>query len=930
MKKHLKKLIVFAFLIVCTLIFAPSAFALGESTTLTVTTVIDNAADYPTQVAALSSQYSAERIYSMQYKSSTAYAPTYTSTKTFNIVNNKSTTISYGSYTGSNCNTFWFTSNQYTDKHLSLYAVEYTSANNLKAYTYSPNGSYPNANAIQPFNWVEVIDSRKPSSVTLHFRYNPDIGSVTPDPDPNPGYAKTIDYLGDGVANPDTTVNGVNDYRLYLDLQTEQAAENNKADIIFVLDVSGSMKDSLSSGQSKISVMKSTMTTAINNLTTNPDNRISIIKFSSQSQVLVSNSTNKTALLNAVSNLAADGGTNYYDSMLDAIKEVNKMTANNPENRDKVVIFLTDGEPTFAYSVAPTTTNNAYAGMVYACHAARQFSNVDKFYSVFIGDNTGSASTLQTITQMVSVSEERYMVQAASAQQLTDTLNRFMSKMSNSLYNVTITDGLSDYVSYNGGMTVTQKAGSNPPVTLTLGVDYSVSSGTDGSPTVTFKKTLASENVYTVSFNVRPSGTALDYFDEHHSYPDLGDTGTDYTGNATSSGCAGFYSNAAATLKYSFGTNGSAEKAYNKPVVQAVLPTPATTKEITLYKVLSGKDLTAGMFSFEVFEVKTEGTIKLGEVTNAADGTIKFDTLASISLSKPGTYTYLVKEVIPEEAVDGKFEGMTYDTKTLTVKVTVSRAGDTLVTAVEYPDQQNFNNTYKLDPVYVTLKAMKVFEGKDLVGDDFGFDLLDSSNGPVGFAKNDLAGNIIFNQLEFTKEGVYNYTIREVMGTADYVQYDTVPINVTITVTDNKHGALVADVVYSKDTFINKYHYSLIPATIEVKKVLTGMQLVDGLFEFKITGEGVSETVSNVGDTISFNPTITAPGTYTYTIQEITPPEDAEGLPYKRDYMTYDKHKITVTVTYTDDGSGTFTPTVKYSEENPTFYNSYQIRGSIW
>lgn len=920
MKRYLRTLIILVFLTVCTVVFAPSAAAMGESMNLTIKTVIDNADAYPTQVASLTAMYSAERIYKMTSSEST-YKPSYTSSKVFDIKNNQSTVLTFDAYSKANCDTFWFTANQYTDKHLSLASVEFTADSNLKSYTYSPSGTLPNTYAIQPLNWVEVINSAKPTSITLHFKYNPEIGTAAPDPDPAPSYAKTIDYLGDGVTNPDTTANGVNDYRLNLDLTTQAATEDNKADVIFVLDVSGSMGDKLSSGQTKIALLRSTMTDAINSLTTNPNNRVSIIKFSDSSQVLISGSSDKTALLNAVSGLTASGCTNYYASLSDAIGQVNSMTSSDSINRDKVVIFLTDGEPNRANPAVSATSTITYIGQSYAYDVAKKFSNVDKFYSIFIGDNSGSASNLQTVTQLVPVSQEKFMVQASNAQQLKDTFTRFLSKMSNSLYNVSITDALSEYVAYIGGMKATMTSGSGSPVTLTAGVDYSVTTDIGGI-TVKFLNTLAADTRYALSFNVRSSDKALVDYAASKSYPAIGDPNTDYPGNTTSSGKAGFYSNASASLKYSFGASGTAEKAYSKPVVQ-VVELPPISANVLLNKVLNGKDLTKDMFSFEVTQVTKDGDVILGTVTNDEDGKIKFDKLETFNLSELGTYTFKVKEVIPATPV----KGMIYDTRTLTINVKVTRDGDTLVPEVSYPDGQQFINTYAPEPVYVTLEAAKELTGIKLTANMFSFNLLDAKDVAVDTKQNDAEGKITFTPQVFTKVGTYTYYIRESipMPADKHITYDLKTVKVTITVTDND-GVLVADVVYDPDaTFHNVYSYFPTDSTITFKKILTGMQLTSGMFKFELKDQATGDTVTQTNQadgTVSFKLTYSEPGTHKYIIKEIIP-----STPMK--YMTYDTHTVEITVNVVDDGTGVLTPEVIYPT-NTNFYNSYQVRGGVW
>ncbi len=917
MNKNLRLLIVsFVLFIAYAVMFAPSVFALGESMELTVTTVIDNAAEYPAECAALSSNYSVVRIQKMKNSSRSGNEPLVTTRKLFNIVNNQERKINFGSYHGATCNTFWFEPSNYTDEHLSLHSVEYTDGDNLRSYTYSPTGNPGNPNATEPMNWVEVIDSsKKAASVTLHFRYNPDIDSVPPDPDPEPDYSKKIDYLGDGDPNPDTTVDGKNDYRLYLDATTQQAEEDNKADIIFVLDVSGSMKYNMGPGQSRISVLKSTMTNAINNLTQNPNNRISIIKFATNSEVLVSNSTDKDQLINSVKGLDANGATNYYQSLLDAESEINNMIGSDTQNREKVIVFITDGEPT---NSRPVGASNAYAGLVYAHNATQQLGNVDRFFSIFIGHDSGSASKLQTLTQMVNVNKEKFMVQASSSDQVSDTLDRFMSKMSNSLYNVTISDELSPYVAYTGELKVTRTTGNEEPVTLKSGIHYSISTEASG-PSIQLLEATIPDSKYTMSFNVRSSEEAFDYYDLNQSYPNVGDAGTDYENNVTSSGQPGFYSNISAALKYSFGGNGSAEKVYDKPVVQVVEP-EAVSFEIQARKQLTGKDLEEGMFTFELIRVNDNGDVVVGTVANDAHGFITFDSLV---LNKPGTYTYKIKEVIPQTPQPG----MTYDSKIIQVMVEVTRSVDDLVAEVRYPSETVFVNTYTPQPVSVILEVNKELTGRALTAGMFDFSLLEESGVSIETVSNTAAGKVQFSPLTFTKADVYNYTIKESLPIPanPNIEYDLKIINAKITVTD-KDGALTANVQYTPDaTFRNKYTYPPLSASIELKKVLTGMQLTTGLFEFELKDEATGSTITekNRSDgTISFDLTYTNPGTHTYTIKEVIPTS-----PNK--YMTYDEKTIEVTVKIEEDDSGKLVTEVTYPDD-PVFYNSYKVRGGIW
>lgn len=879
--------------------------------TLTIKVVIDNESEFPTEIAATSAQYSVKGVISTVNNGNYGFMPSNVNTQSFPIKHNQI----YSRTFPNTCKSYWFEGNTYSDPHFSLESVEHTY--NIIPYTYSPNGNLSNPNCVNPFNWVQPTNTNPNGSVTLHFKYNPDIDKVAGDPDPEVRYSKFIDYLGDSIANPDTSKNGENDYRLYLDLTTQEALEDNKADIIFILDTSGSMAYDFK-GKSRMSVLKSTMTTAINSLTQNSHNRISLIQFASESEMIISNSTSKTALNNAINKLNPVGGTNYYQSFIKSAAEINQMIASDTEGREKVVIFITDGEPTFATPIVNTLSNNEYAGMIYACESITNLNGVDRFYSIFIGDSYASASTLQTITQRVSVNKEKYMVQAVDAQQLSNTLERFMAKVGNTLYNVTLIDELSSYVDYGGELKVTRSTGGGAPVLLAAGVDYSVLGGSK-SVGIRLLNTTRPDSRYQMSFNVKSNDTAMDYFGQHQSYPAVGDANTDYPGNTTSSGRPGFFSNAAATLKYSFGGSGLGEKHYQKPVVQ-VVEAPPVEAEIKVQKILTGKTLEADMFSFELYDVTDGAEVLLDTVTNDKDG---FITFKLNHLYKPGTFVYDIKEVIG----DAPIPGVTYDTKTIQVTVVVTRNQGELKAEVTYPSEATFENVYAPQPVYVTLEAKKELTGKALTAGMFDFRLMTGGNASVEVVSNDGAGNITFSPLMFHTVGTYKYTIKEVVPMPDdpTITYDLKTITATIKVTD-ENGALKAETEYSPNqTFNNVFSYKPASATIELKKVLTGMQLVDGVFLFELTkpGDGGKIEASNQsGGKILFNIEYTEPGSYTYTIKEVIPIDPTK-------YLTYDTKTIEVTVDVTDDGTGKLTTTVTYPADI-VFYNTYKVKGGIW
>jgi pilin isopeptide linkage protein len=97
--------------------------------------------------------------------------------------------------------------------------------------------------------------------------------------------------------------------------------------------------------------------------------------------------------------------------------------------------------------------------------------------------------------------------------------------------------------------------------------------------------------------------------------------------------------------------------------------TPAGATSVTLgaKKVLEGKDLEAGKYSFEL--KKEDGSV-VETVKNAADGTVTFSPI-SYDESQAGTHKYTISEVVGSEA------GITYDKTVQEVEVTVEKVSVT-------------------------------------------------------------------------------------------------------------------------------------------------------------------------------------------------------------------------------------------------------------
>ena len=231
----------------------------------------------------------------------------------------------------------------------------------------------------------------------------------------------------------------------------------------------------------------------------------------------------------------------------------------------------------------------------------------------------------------------------------------------------------------------------------------------------------------------------------------------------------------------------------------------ATTVTITGTKALTGRDLAEGEFSFDLKDAA--GNV-VQTVQNGVDGTFNF---APLQLDKAGTYVYTVSE-----QVGAATNGVTYDTTVFTATVTVTENAEThaLEAQVAYStggkaaDAVAFSNSYAPAATEVKLGASKVLSGKDLKEGQFSFQLKDADGKVLQTAKNAADGTVGFKAISYDKPGAYRYSISEVNDAQKNVTYDAAEHQVTVTVTDDGAGHLVATVTYDGDVapvFKNTY-----------------------------------------------------------------------------------------------------------------------------
>ena len=347
--------------------------------------------------------------------------------------------------------------------------------------------------------------------------------------------------------------------------------------------------------------------------------------------------------------------------------------------------------------------------------------------------------------------------------------------------------------------------------------------------------------------------------------------------------------------------------------------------QITATKVLTGRDLKDGEFSFEL----VEGDKVVARGTNAADGTIVMD---KITYDKSGTHTYKLREKLPNEA--GLSNGITYDKTNYTIKTSVIDNGDgtlKVTHTLEGTKPACFENKYNTAPnessVTDQITAKKVLTGRDLKAGEFYFELVEG-NDVVARGTNAADGKITIDKITYTEAGEHTYTLREVKVDADNgITYSTAAYTIVTAVTDDGNGKLtVKHELQDVEKAIFENAYSVTPNNSSVTDQITATKVLDGRdlkadefsFELVEDGEVVATGANDADGKITMGKiTYTAAGKHTYILREA---KGAEG-----NGITYDSTTYTIVTTVTDDGNGKLTVKHELQGANEAkFNNSYK------
>ena len=325
-------------------------------------------------------------------------------------------------------------------------------------------------------------------------------------------------------------------------------------------------------------------------------------------------------------------------------------------------------------------------------------------------------------------------------------------------------------------------------------------------------------------------------------------------------------------------------------------------------KKLEGRQLKAQEFDFQLVNAADNSVVATAK--NDENGLVKFK---KVKFKTEGEFVYKIREV------KGDLPGVTYDENDITATVKVSNKAGAKTAQVTY-DREAFTNTYKASATSLVVKASKTLAGATLAADQFTFELVDKATGQVvGTAKNKADGSVEFPTLNYDAVGNHTYTIREKNDGAAGYTYDAKEVEVTVDVTDNGQGQLVANATYSSEEgFTNTYKAAATNLVVKASKKLAGATLAADQFTFELVDKDgkVVGTAKNKADGSVEFPALSfdAAGDYSFKIREKN--EGAAGY-------TYDASEFDLVVAVTDNGQGQLEAKASYAKP-AEFSNSYK------
>lgn len=534
-------------------------------------------------------------------------------------------------------------------------------------------------------------------------------------------------------------------YDLSLSVSGSVGSSTQKAmvDIIYVLDTSGSMTQSemkvnnewvslLKAAKNAINVMSSGLTAQDSLI----DARFALVTFAEKSSITRFNNSywtgSSTTLYSKLPN-NADGGTNYEAGL----KNAKTLLNGTRQNATTVVIFLSDGIPTFYVDGGTGSSDKDGRAMSKARGIVKQMTP-NYLFTVGVGDSK-NYSNLGLVTDAAhsGVATDNYV--GDNEENLKKAFDNMKGKITSiACQNVTISDKLSANVAM-----VMADGKPKKPVGKVTDKDGQPVGTYNSDGTITLKKTelnkeeftlpapvykdgtikwvfplkykLEAGYTYTVTANVDVTETAFKNYRTNNGYPDtnIADAGT-----GTHENKKGLFSNDNENAKLIYtvtGENEPKEVNYQKPVVQL------TPSKLTIKKTVTGLDKTALAKLKENLKFKVTYTYT-DETTTEKEISFKDFTLSD------GTYSYT------SDTLDCWSMNATYKVEETDYNVEAydrTGSGNTTVTGDFKGKNQNaiasFTNNYQHKNVTVTIKK-EVTGNMSQTSDKFTFDVMNPNN----------------------------------------------------------------------------------------------------------------------------------------------------------------------------------------------------------
>ena len=647
-----------------------------------------------------------------------------------------------------------------------------TSANYLKIYKSSYSDNYKLQYSNNQHGWYSDLDhyTRLQANTTydldVYYIYTNDNGTGSGDGGGTVVGDVTLSKTKQAIRNDDGT------YDLTLSIKGEVGSVREKAkiDVVMVLDTSGSMKDN-----GKMQSAQNAVATLVNSLSEQDtvDARYSVVNFADEGQVLVDWTKSSSYVKTVVNRLDPNGGTNYEDGLGVGQSQLN----NAREGAQTILIFLTDGEPTFHNTRIGVEGGGSFTKETtyeHSLNAARSVS-ASQFYIIGLEMNSstdiypddtyvwtdfwGTHFSREPSKTNVDVLQDMYNASAVKEKDkynaTTDDLSKVFGEIAENVRyypcsNVIVTDKLSPYVQ--------PVLGENEKVTCTIQVlngstDVTEAEIAEGGITAQYNEqdkevvlnfkndyTLKQNYIYSVTVKIEPSDKAYEKYQSDKGYLDIPDAGTGtHASDGTDPG-NGIYSNTEANVEYSY-NNERKNEDFPKPVVQLQLGNLIIEKTIIglTEEELNDYDLSFGIKA----KNETSGqTISFDGVDwERVGSTENYKAQYTLSGLRPGEY--IVTEDQDSAIVNGcRLESITPASGNQTAVVTAS--SDTKVSFVnEYVPSTGSITIIKKDTTGEVIEGAKFIIKKE---DNGSFIQIGEEE------TTDSDGKIIFDNLE---EGKY-------------------------------------------------------------------------------------------------------------------------------------------------------------------------------